>query len=296
MYLSFLEYARCPVARVPQLPELPAPLAGRGRAPAIARARRSCALAEVLGSSLPDDYRDAGPRVDRRGPAHARRPAEPAGPGVRDSGLGAPVGGGRERRRAARDRRLVAARRLVECYHRSRRPDWPWFESRHDLCQRRAAARPVRRRPALARRRRFSTWRKRRSPSSTGRRRPTTSSGRSGTAVGIRTARTRRSTTSNRSRPPRWPTPRSPRSTCGATSKYLATFRRAHDWFHGQNSLRQPLVDARRGACCDGLQPSGVNRNQGAESTLAYLWTEAASLGRPEPAAAVPPQIAAASA
>jgi hypothetical protein len=56
--------------------------------------------------------------------------------------------------------------------------------------------------------------------------------------------------------------------------KYLATFGRVHGWFHGQNSLRQPLVEARRGACCDGLQPTGVNRNQGAESTLAYLWTE----------------------
>ena len=53
--------------------------------------------------------------------------------------------------------------------------------------------------------------------------------------------------------------------------KYLAAFRRAHAWFHGQNSLRQPLVDVHCGACCDGLQPSGVNRNQGAESTLAYL-------------------------
>jgi hypothetical protein len=55
---------------------------------------------------------------------------------------------------------------------------------------------------------------------------------------------------------------------------YLATFRRTRDWFHGRNSLRQPLADVRRGACYDGLQPSGVNRNQGAESTLAYLWTE----------------------
>jgi len=56
--------------------------------------------------------------------------------------------------------------------------------------------------------------------------------------------------------------------------KHLATFRRAHAWFRGQNSLRQPLVQERLGACCDALQPSGVNRNQGAESTLAYLWTE----------------------
>jgi hypothetical protein len=59
-----------------------------------------------------------------------------------------------------------------------------------------------------------------------------------------------------------------------ADVRYLATFHRAHGWFHGQNSLSQSLVDVRRGACCDGLQTSGVNRNQGAESMLAYLWTE----------------------
>lgn len=56
---------------------------------------------------------------------------------------------------------------------------------------------------------------------------------------------------------------------------YLAAFRRAHAWFHGANSLRQPLVDPGRGACYDGLHDAGLNRNQGAESTLAYLWTEA---------------------
>jgi hypothetical protein len=59
-----------------------------------------------------------------------------------------------------------------------------------------------------------------------------------------------------------------------AGEKYLATFRRAYAWFHGQNSLRQPLVDVHCGSCYDGLQRSGVNRNQGAESTLAYLWAE----------------------
>ena len=56
--------------------------------------------------------------------------------------------------------------------------------------------------------------------------------------------------------------------------EYLATFQRAHGWFHGRNSLNRPLVDVRSGACCDGLEASGVNRNQGAESTLAYLWAE----------------------
>jgi hypothetical protein len=61
--------------------------------------------------------------------------------------------------------------------------------------------------------------------------------------------------------------------------EYLAAFRRAGRWFHGQNSLRELLVDESSGACCDGLMASGVNRNQGAESTLAYLWTELLNFG-----------------
>lgn len=56
--------------------------------------------------------------------------------------------------------------------------------------------------------------------------------------------------------------------------KYLASFSRAHAWFHGRNSLELPLADSRTGSCCDGVQPHGVNRNQGAESTLAYLCVE----------------------
>lgn len=42
-------------------------------------------------------------------------------------------------------------------------------------------------------------------------------------------------------------------------------------WFLGENSLRIPLYDYETKGCCDGLQPNGINRNQGAESTLAYL-------------------------
>ena len=59
---------------------------------------------------------------------------------------------------------------------------------------------------------------------------------------------------------------------------YLAAFCRAHGWFHGRNCLKRPLVDVACGACCDGLQESGVNRNQGAESTLAYLVAELQNL------------------
>ncbi len=56
-------------------------------------------------------------------------------------------------------------------------------------------------------------------------------------------------------------------------SKYLNVFERCHAWFLGDNSLRLALANAEDGSCFDGLTPTGVNRNQGAESTLAYLWT-----------------------
>jgi hypothetical protein len=61
--------------------------------------------------------------------------------------------------------------------------------------------------------------------------------------------------------------------------RYLGTFRRARGWFRGKNSLGLALAEPQTGACCDGLQESGANRNQGAESTLAFLWTEARSAG-----------------
>jgi glycosyltransferase involved in cell wall biosynthesis len=42
-------------------------------------------------------------------------------------------------------------------------------------------------------------------------------------------------------------------------------------WFLGENELRISLYDYETSGCCDGLERAGVNRNQGAESTLAYL-------------------------
>lgn len=46
---------------------------------------------------------------------------------------------------------------------------------------------------------------------------------------------------------------------------------RAFEWFLGRNDLGLPLYDPVTGGCHDGLQPTGVNQNQGAESTLAFL-------------------------
>jgi hypothetical protein len=65
--------------------------------------------------------------------------------------------------------------------------------------------------------------------------------------------------------------------------RYLATFRRAREWFHGKNSLALPLAERRRGSCFDGLEASGANQNQGAESTLAFLWTEIRGAGNHHP-------------
>ncbi len=42
-------------------------------------------------------------------------------------------------------------------------------------------------------------------------------------------------------------------------------------WFLGENDLRMSLFDFETTGCCDGLEKYGVNRNQGAESSLAYL-------------------------
>ena len=42
-------------------------------------------------------------------------------------------------------------------------------------------------------------------------------------------------------------------------------------WFLGENDLRMSLYDFETKGCCDGFERYGVNRNQGAESSLAYL-------------------------
>jgi hypothetical protein len=43
------------------------------------------------------------------------------------------------------------------------------------------------------------------------------------------------------------------------------------NWFLGQNDLNMPLYDAKTGGCRDGLMADGINQNEGAESSLAWL-------------------------
>ena len=271
-YLSFLEHARCPVRGFHNFLSYQRDwLDAEGTGDCQGQAVR--ALAEVLGSNLPDGYR-----------ALARELIDAVLPALADlRSLRAQayviLAWGHLRSRRVQDIEPLGTRRLVRgAAAGGMLPPLPAaglavVRVAHDLCQRGVAARPVRRRPALAGRgisRRGGSVVRLPRPRDDRRK---TSSGRSETAIGIPTAKKRRCTISSRSRPSPWPTPRWPRSACGRRAKYLAAFRRAHDWFHGQNSLAEPLADVDSGACCDGLQPLGVNRNQGAESTLAYLWT-----------------------
>ncbi|MHC4661536.1 MAG: glycosyltransferase family 4 protein [Planctomycetota bacterium] len=53
--------------------------------------------------------------------------------------------------------------------------------------------------------------------------------------------------------------------------KWLVESRRGLAWFLGRNDLHAVLYDFKTAGCRDGLQPHGLNANQGAESTLAWL-------------------------
>lgn len=53
--------------------------------------------------------------------------------------------------------------------------------------------------------------------------------------------------------------------------KYLQQMMTSFRWFLGRNELLTSLYDPESKGCADGLEKHGINRNQGAESTLAYL-------------------------
>ncbi|MBU2650426.1 MAG: glycosyltransferase family 4 protein [Bacteroidetes bacterium] len=53
--------------------------------------------------------------------------------------------------------------------------------------------------------------------------------------------------------------------------EYLNKLYTSFLWFLGENDLRLSLYDFETKGCCDGFESYGVNRNQGAESSLSYL-------------------------
>jgi len=302
-YLSFLEHARCPVRGFHnflsyQRSWLDAAGTGDCQGQAV------LALAEGLGSSLPDGYR-----------LLARELIEavlPALADLRSLRAQAYVIQAWERLRTAEVTKMewfetiarAAARRLVECYHRSQRPDWPWFESRMTYAN---AVLPQAMfiaaeqwpeegfldvaKDSFAFLDRKTTERDAfpRDPGNLFSEQP------AGVIAGVIPDTFFEDEGifwpignsdwyphgEEKSPYDQQPVEASTMADAALTAfnmlgdeKYLAAFLRAHAWFHGQNSLNQPLVDVDHGACCDGLQVTGLNRNQGAESTLAYLWTE----------------------
>jgi hypothetical protein len=53
--------------------------------------------------------------------------------------------------------------------------------------------------------------------------------------------------------------------------RYRSAMERCYAWFLGANDVGAPVADPVRGAGRDGITPTGVNTNEGAESTLMWL-------------------------
>lgn len=53
--------------------------------------------------------------------------------------------------------------------------------------------------------------------------------------------------------------------------KYLELAKYSFEYFLGRNRLRTPIYDYVTGAVCDGLNPDGINCNQGAESIVCFI-------------------------
>jgi glycosyltransferase involved in cell wall biosynthesis len=62
-------------------------------------------------------------------------------------------------------------------------------------------------------------------------------------------------------------------------ARWIAEAERAYGWFLGANDLDLPLATVADGGCFDGLMPTGLNRNQGAESILALQLASCAIWG-----------------
>ena len=62
-------------------------------------------------------------------------------------------------------------------------------------------------------------------------------------------------------------------------TRWRTEAQRAYRWFLGSNDLDLPLASSEDGGCFDGLMPTGLNRNQGAESILALQLASCAIWG-----------------
>ena len=271
-YLSFLEHARCPVRGFHNFLSFQRDwldAAGTGDC----QGQAVLALSEVLASPLPEGYRALArelihtvlPALADLRSLRAQAYIIQAWSQLRSAGV--------EDIEAIETVARLAADRLVECYYRSQRPDWLWFESRMTYANAvlpHALFNAAERWPDEA----FLTV----AESSFGFLNLVTTADSVFWPIGNRDWYSHGEEKSLYDQQPVEASTMADAALAAlklrGDDKYLAIFLRAHAWFHGQNSLQQRLADAEVGACFDGLEPQGINRNQGAESTLAYLWTE----------------------
>lgn len=270
-YLSFLEHARCPVKGFHnflgyQRDWLDATGTGDCQGQAV------LALAEVLGSRLPEGFRAVAeelilavlPTLVELRSLRAQAYVIMAWSHLWKADM--PLARGLE------DVSKQAALRLTRAYERSHRPEWPWFESRmtyanavlpHSLF---AAAERWPNAPFLTVAEQTFSFLVR----------ETTANGLFW-PVGNRDWYARGESKSSYDQQPVEASTMAEAALAACAVRgeagHGATFLRAHAWFEGRNSLGLALVDPLTGGCFDGLQPDGPNRNQGAESTLAALWT-----------------------
>lgn len=271
-YLSFLEHARCPVRGFHnfmgyQRDWLDAGGCGDCQGQAV------LALAEVLGSGLPIGFRELArelincslPAMTELRSLRAQAYLIQAFAILRQAKV-ADIG-------PFEDVARLAADRLVECYRRSHRSDWFWFESRMTYAN---AVLPH----ALFNASQcwlddefYSV-----AESSFGFLDMVTTADEVFWPIGNREWYSHGEEKSLYAQQPVEASTMTAAALAGfqlsGNQKYLTIALRAYEWFLGKNSLQQSLVDIDEGACYDGLEPSEVNMNQGAESTLAWLWTE----------------------
>ena len=271
-YLSFLEHARCPVRGFHNFSSYQRDWLDAGGT-GDCQGQAVLALAEVLGSQLPEGFRElARELLDGALPALAELRSLRAQAyviqawahmwrtGIQDVGPLESIA-------------RLAADRLVECYHRSQRPDWPWFESRMTYAN---AVLPHALFDAAQR------WPDEEfcdiAETSFGFLDLVTTADNVFWPIGNQDWYSHGEEKSSYDQQPVEASTMAAAALAGlqlrGNDRYRMIFQRAHDWFLGQNSLTLPMADVQSGACFDGLQPGGVNRNQGAESTLAFLWTE----------------------
>jgi glycosyltransferase involved in cell wall biosynthesis len=196
--------------------------------------------------------------------------------------------------------REMLAVRLLDLYHRSSRPDWPWFEDRLTYCNARLAqallvsgsrmGRPDMVTASLE----ALTWLVAVQRSTDGYFAPIGSNGfyeRLGPKAHFDQQPVEASATVSACLEARRVT---------NDAQWTEHARRAFNWYLGQNELQKSLYDPVTGGCRDGLHEDRLNENQGAESALSFLlallemraaeritelnpvWSGAAAMPRPE--------------